>query len=211
MVHWAHDSTGVQTFASINCVVGKEILEGAIIWKLPLEEPAWTVRVFIELAMQPALLSFRCLVSGKAVGTTTASYRDVQEPEQPFSAGEASSTDSREPSSPEAEGPTQDSTVDEVPSRDVPAASNTTMEDAIIQPLNRNRVTQDKRPSLSAGARHGRMIHLGKPVEIARYPTPSIARPTSLVPQRQMLSQPYPIEDHRISRSADCLPSRTWE
>lgn len=197
----------MQTFASINCVVGREILEGAIIYKLPLDEPAWTVRVFIELAMQSALLSFRCLVSGKAVGTTTASYRDVQESEQPLSATERSSTTSREP---EAEGPIQNLLVDEVPLTDVPAASNTTTENAFIHPLNCNRVTQDRKPSLSAGARHGRMIHLGNSVGTASIPAPSITRPTSLKPQREMLSPPYSKEHHRISRSADYLPSGTW-
>jgi hypothetical protein len=78
---WAHQFTAVQNFAIINCVVGKEILDGAVVSTLPLDELFWEVQLFIELTMQPALLSFRCLVSGKEVGTTTASYRDVQESE----------------------------------------------------------------------------------------------------------------------------------
>lgn len=140
----AHDLTEVQNFASIKCIVGKEILEGAVVSTLELDEPAWTVRVFIELTMQQALLSFRCLVSGKEVGTTTASYRDVQESNQPLLADENWTSYSPAASYNEVGGLAQNSSVDEDPSGSTSPASDTSTKNRIIHRFTHNRAARQR-------------------------------------------------------------------
>ena len=199
----ANGLTEVRNFATINCTVGKEILDGAIVSKLELDEPAWTVRVFIELTMQPALLSFRCLVSGKAVGTTTASYREIQESDQTLVAGEGSTSHSTAASSREVDGASQKSSCEDDPSRSASPASDTSAENGTTQPFTRDVATRDANRKLSVGARHGRMIHLGTPA------SPSISRPASMDSRRGLLSPTCPRE-HYSSRSTECLASGTW-
>ncbi len=210
----ANGFTEVRNFVTITCTVGKEILNGANVSKLQLDEPTWTVRVLIELTMQPALLSFRCLVSGRAVGTTTASYRDIQELDQPLAAGEGSATYSTAASYREVDGVSQQSSRNDDPSRSASPASDTSVENGMIHRLSRDGVTQDTNQKPSTGARHGRMIHVRNPVSMTssvdpNIPRPASTRPASTDPRTGLLSPPYRRE-HYSSRSAECLASGTW-
>lgn len=65
----------VNEFVSIMCKLEKSILEDPRLTKLDVDPPAWRLRLVVELKMNPAMLSFRCLFSGKEIGTTTVSYR----------------------------------------------------------------------------------------------------------------------------------------
>lgn len=197
----ANELTGVRSFATITCTVGREILDGAIVSRLDLDEPAWTVRVFVELIMQPALLSFRCLVSGKAVGTTTASYRELQESDQTLAASEGSTSHSTATSYYEVDGASQKSSRDDDPSTSASPASDTSVENGMAHRFTRDWTTQNANRKISTGARHGRMIHLGV--------NSSMPRTTSMDSRTGLLSPPYPVQ-HRSSRSTECLASSTW-
>lgn len=158
--------------------------------------------------MQPALLSFRCLVSGKAVGTTTASYRDIQESDQTLTAGGGSTNHSTAASSREVDAASQKSSRDGEPSRPATPASDTSAENGTSQPFTRDVAARDTNRR-SVGARHGRMIHLGTPASTSPTIDPIISRPAPMDSRRGLLLPTDPTE-HNSSRSTECSASGPW-
>jgi hypothetical protein len=69
----------IKRFVDIRCRFESSVLDSTAT-KLQLDDHAvWKLKMLIEMTAGPALLSFRCLVNGKEVGTTNVSYRDSLE------------------------------------------------------------------------------------------------------------------------------------
>lgn len=73
----------VQFYAEISCRFPMSVLDDPRILKIGSEPSVWRLPMELELSMGPALVSFRCLVFGKEVGTKTVSYRDTSESKPP--------------------------------------------------------------------------------------------------------------------------------